>query len=97
MSKKMTLRVDDALYAQLHSEYLRFGYRSFNAYICRLLKMRNVVEVTGGSDLAAVLHQIRTMDLKDSSLWDRRKKLCQSYDLLMVQIEKLRKIGRAHV
>jgi len=90
MSKKITLRIDEDLYVKLCDEFKRFGYRSFSSYISKILKERNIVEISGGNDLAAVLHQIKTINSGDLRLAERRNKLCQLYDSLMIEIENLR-------
>lgn len=72
MSRKITLRIDEDLYTRLYDECMKFGYRSFSSYICKLLKERNVVEIAGGNDLAATFHQIRAMNSGDLRLAERR-------------------------
>lgn len=90
MSKKITIRLDDKLFVQLKDECKRFGYRSLNAYICRLLKQEKVVEISYGNEIASVIHQIRTTLTDDLQLRERRARLCQLYDSLMTEIEQLR-------
>ena len=89
MSKKLTIHIDDELYNVLLGECKRFGYRSMNAYINKTLEQRKIVEIAHGSELASVIHQIKTLVTADIRLKDRREKLCQLYGTLMTEIEKL--------
>lgn len=90
MSKKLTIHIDDELYNDLQAECKRFGYRSMSAYINKMLKQRKIVEIAHGSELASVIHQIKTLVTGDNRLIERREKLCQSYGSLMIEIEQLR-------
>lgn len=89
MSIKVTIRMEEGLYDRLQDECKRFGYRSLNAYICKLLKQRKVVEISYGDEIASIIHQIKITDA-DPRLRERRVQLCQLYDSLMTGIEKLR-------
>lgn len=89
MSIKVTVRIDEELHDKLTDEYKRFGYRSLNAYVCKLLKHRKVIEVSYGDEVASIIHQIRTC-IDNPRISERGRLLCRSYDLLMTEIEKLR-------
>lgn len=89
MSTKITVRMDDKLHDKLQDECKRFGYKSLNAYVCKILKERTLFEISYGNEVASIIHQIRICagDLRNS---ERRRLLCQSYDSLMTEIERLR-------
>lgn len=90
MTRKVTVRIDMDLYFDLKEECKKYGYRSLNAFICKLLKERKVVEIAGGHELATAIHQIKTLTTNDLRVRERSKELCQSFDSLTIEIEELR-------
>lgn len=90
LDRKVTIRIEEQMYERLENETKKFGYRSLNSYIGAILSKRILVEVSGGCDLANIMHQIRSLNCEDPNLVERRVRLCQLYDSLMTAIETMR-------
>lgn len=89
MSRKITIRVDEEKYCSVKEEYLKFGYKSLSSYISKLLEERTVIEISDGKDLAITLHHIRSINSGDLRLERKKEELCQLYDSLTIEIEKM--------
>lgn len=90
MTRKLTIRIESSLYEKLWKECQRYGYRSLSSYICKLLQEQKLIEIAGGHELTTAIHQVKMLAINDQRLRERREELCQLFDLLMIEIEKLR-------
>lgn len=97
MKRKLTIRVIPSLYDRLWEEYQRYGYRSLSAYVCKLLKERQIIEISGGNELASAIHKIQALAANEIWTKKRREELCQLYDSLMIEIERLRSCVESYI